>query len=66
MNPWIHQEEANLIYFNKMTIELKVASKLADEHRPQLLYYRQATGMKVGLLVNFHRPNKMEHERFVL
>lgn len=47
-------------------MELKAVSKLMDEHRAQLQNYLHATGLKVGLLVNFGHFPKLEHERFVL
>src|SRR5438876_10815561 len=43
----------DVICFEKIVLELKTASKLADEHRAQLLNYLNATGFELGLLVNF-------------
>jgi GxxExxY protein len=57
---------ADFICFGSVLVELKAVSQLADEHRAQLQNYLHATGLRVGLLVNFgHRPG-VEHERFVL
>jgi GxxExxY protein len=47
-------------------VELKAVSKLTDEHRAQVLNYLHATGLKVGLLVNFGHFPKAEYERFVI
>ena len=41
-------------------------SQLVDEHRAQLLNYLNATGFKLGLLVNFGHFPKLEYERIVL
>jgi len=38
----------------------------ADEHRAQILNYLNASGMKLGLLINFGHHSKLEYERFVL
>jgi GxxExxY protein len=57
---------ADFICYDKVIVELKAVSKLVDEHRAQLMNYLNATGLKVGLLVNFGHFPKVEHERFVL
>jgi GxxExxY protein len=44
-------------------VELKAVSQLIAEHRAQLINYLQATGFKLGLLVNFGHYPKMEWER---
>jgi GxxExxY protein len=57
---------ADVICYDKIIIELKAVSKLADEHRAQVLNYLNATGYKLGLLVNFGHHPKLEWERIVL
>lgn len=52
--------------FGSVLVELKAVSALTDEHRAQVQNYLNATGLKVGLLVNFGHFPKVEHERFVL
>jgi GxxExxY protein len=46
----------------KIIIELKAAKVLAPEHQAQLINYLRATGLEVGLLVNFG-PTKLEYRR---
>jgi GxxExxY protein len=58
--------EADFICHDKVLVELKSVSKLADEHRAQVQNYLNATGLRVGLLVNFGHYPKVEYERFVL
>ena len=58
--------EADFVCFEKVLVELKAVSKLTDEHRAQVQNYLNATGHRVGLLVNFGHYPKVEHERFVL
>ena len=57
---------ADFICYGKIIVELKSVSKLVDEHRAQMQNYLHATGLRVGLLVNFGHFPKVEHERFVL
>jgi GxxExxY protein len=54
-----------LVYFGKVIVEIK-RSALTDEHRAQLMNYLRATGLKVGLLINFSHYPGVEHERFVI
>jgi len=55
----------DLICYDKIIIELKAVKCLTDEHRKQLLNYLKATGLEVGLLVNFGNPSGLEWERMV-
>ena len=56
---------ADILVDNVIILELKVAEKIADVHRAQILNYLKATGLKLGLLINFGK-DKLEYERFVL
>jgi GxxExxY protein len=58
--------EADFICYDKVLVELKAVSALIDEHRAQVQNYLNATGLRVGLLVNFGHYPKVEHERYVL
>ena len=57
--------EPDLICFNKIVVELKAVTELTDEHRAQLQNYLKATGLKLGLLVNFGHYPKAQVERIV-
>jgi|SRR5690606_32769187 len=57
---------ADFVCFGKVLVEIKAVSRLTDEHRAQVQNYLHATGLRVGLLVNFGHFPKVEHERFVL
>jgi GxxExxY protein len=37
-----------------VVVELKASAELADAHRAQLLSYLKVSGLKIGLLINFH------------
>lgn len=56
----------DFICHDKIILEIKAVSALADEHRAQLINYLKATGYRLGLLVNFGHHPKLEYERFVL
>jgi len=56
----------DFICYDKIILEIKAVSKLADEHRAQLLNYLNASGFKLGLLINFGHFPKLEYERIVL
>ena len=55
----------DLICFDKIIIELKAVSQTRPEHQAQVLNYLNATGMKVGLLVNFGTSPKVSIKRFI-
>jgi GxxExxY protein len=57
---------ADFVCFDKIIVELKALSHLVDEHRAQVLNYLNATGFKLGLIVNFGHHPKLEWERIVL
>ncbi len=53
---------ADLLVEGKVIVELKAVKALAPEHQAQLINYLKATGIEVGLLVNFGRP-RLEYRR---
>ena len=54
---------ADLLVEEKVLVELKAAKAIAPEHQAQTINYLKATGIEVGLLMNFGNP-KLEHKRF--
>ena len=56
---------ADLLVEAQVIVEIKAATNLLKVHQAQLLNYLRATGVPVGLLVNFTR-NKAEIKRMVL
>ena len=57
---------ADLVCYGRIVVELKATRSIAPEHRAQTISYLRATGMKLGLLINFGAPRRVEIERFVL
>jgi GxxExxY protein len=55
----------DLICYGKIIVELKAVRELASEHTAQALNYLKATGMTLGLLVNFGSRPKVVIERLV-
>jgi GxxExxY protein len=43
----------DLICYGQIIVELKAIKDIAPEHKAQVINYLKATGMKLGLLVNF-------------
>jgi len=56
----------DFICYDKIIVEIKAAAHLMDEHRAQLLNYLNATGMQLGLLVNFGHYPKVGKKRIML
>ena len=57
--------EPDFLCFGKIIVEIKAVKELTDEHRAQVINYLKATGMELGLLVNFGKYPKVQHERFL-
>ena len=54
---------ADILVEGKILIELKAVKALAPEHQAQIINYLNATGIKVGLLINVGNP-RLEYRRF--
>jgi|UniRef100_UPI00404ADA6E GxxExxY protein len=57
--------QPDFVCFNKVILEIKAVTHLADEHRAQVHNYLKATGHRVGLLVDFGHHPLVEYERIV-
>lgn len=79
--PFVAQQELKLLYkrellkqtfkpdmicYDKIIVELKAVKQIAPEHKAQILNYLKATGIKLGLLVNFGTYPKAEIIRLAL
>ena len=57
---------ADFVCYDKIIVELKALSKLSGTEEAQLLNYLRATGLEVGVLMNFGSSPRLEWKRFVL
>ncbi len=56
---------ADLVVSGKVVVECKAVSNLDPVHEAQLMNYLKASGIRVGLLINFSRP-KLQYRRLVV
>ncbi len=56
---------ADILVEDKIILELKSVSKLTDKHKAQTVNYLKATGLKLGIILNFS-SNSLEFQRVVL
>ena len=50
----------DFICYDKIIVELKAVKEIAAEHKAQLLNYLKATGLELGMMVNFGAYPKVE------
>ena len=56
----------DFICYGKIIVELKAVKDVNPEHRAQVFNYLKATGLRLGLLVNFGHYPKATVERIIL
>jgi GxxExxY protein len=61
----IGQYFADILVDDKLILELQTVDVIANIHIAQTLNYLRATGIKLGLILNFGKP-KFEYKRLVL
>jgi GxxExxY protein len=57
---------ADFVCYGNIIVELKAVSELDDSHRAQVYNYLRATGLKLGILINFGHKDHLEYQRIVL
>jgi GxxExxY protein len=55
----------DFICYGTIIVEIKALSALNDQHRAQVHNYLRATGIGLGLLINFGTAPKIQYERIV-
>lgn len=60
----IGQYFADILVENKIILELKTIDAISNVHAAQVLNYLRATGIKLGLILNFGKP-KFTFKRLV-
>ena len=56
---------ADILVENKVILELKVTKEILDIHKAQVINYLKATGLKLGIILNFAQP-RLRYQRLVL
>ncbi len=56
---------ADFLVFEKIIVEIKAVEKLNNIHEAQLLNYLKASGIQLGLLINFN-SSRLEWKRMIL
>ena len=56
--------QADLVVAGNLIVECKSISKMDSVHEAQLINYLKASGVHVGLLINFGRPT-LQYRRLV-
>lgn len=54
----------DFVCYDKVIVELKALSEITEEHVSQVLNYLKASGLKLGLLINFGKDS-LEHKRIL-
>lgn len=58
--------QPDLICYKKIIIELKAVKEIAKSHEAQLHNYLKASGLRLGLLVNFGHYPKVQIKRIII
>ena len=61
-----HFYEPDFICYDKIVLELKAVEHLTKEHYAQVFNYLKATGMKLGIIVNFGHHPDLEYKRIII
>ena len=56
---------ADLVCFDSLVIELKAMARIGGNEEAQIINYLKATGIKVGLLINFGSAGRLEWKKIV-
>jgi GxxExxY protein len=56
---------ADLVCYGQVLVELKALNQMTTREESQILNYLKATGLRVGLLINFGDPVRLDWHRFI-
>jgi GxxExxY protein len=63
--PLAQTYRADIVCYEKIIVELKAAKKVTAEHQAQVFNYLKASGLRLGLIVNFGHYPRAEIVRVV-
>lgn len=55
----------DFLCYDKITVEIKALCRLSGTERAQVMNYLKASGLELGLLINFGSVGKLERERII-
>jgi GxxExxY protein len=64
--PLVQTYQSDLVCYGTIIVELKAIREIAPEHQAQLLNYLRASGLRLGLIVNFGSYRQAQIHRMVL
>jgi GxxExxY protein len=56
---------ADLVCFGSVLVELKAMKQIGSSEESQMLNYLRATGLRVGVIINFGDPGRLDWKRLV-
>ncbi|MBI4675204.1 MAG: GxxExxY protein [Chloroflexi bacterium] len=56
---------ADFVCYGQVVVEIKALDRLSGKEKSQILNYLKATGLRVGVLINFGSTGRLEWKRFV-
>jgi len=56
---------AHSVCYGQIIVELKALDRLSNSEESQIINYLKASGLRVGILINFGSSGKLEWRRFV-
>jgi GxxExxY protein len=56
---------ADLVCFGTVLVELKAMNEIGAREESQMLNYLKATGLRVGVIINFGDPGRLDWKRIV-
>ena len=60
-----HKFRADFVCYDNIIVELKASKCIDDSHKSQVINYLKATGMKLGIVLNYGNYEELEYERLV-
>jgi len=58
--------EADMVFYEQIIVEFKALDRLTSREDAQILNYLKATGLRVGVLINFGSHGRLEWKRLIL
>jgi GxxExxY protein len=56
---------ADFVCFGSVLVELKAVDEIGSKDESQMLNYLKATGLRVGVIINFGDPGRLDWKRMV-